>query len=98
MEPTTLKLNGDQEKFTQNFGYCNYDCYLQRFQLQAGMMLVRFARHPNKDYYNSEEYYAVANKGDKHIKLINKYGNRMHKEFCQDLNKRFAKSWKVRFV
>lgn len=98
MEHTTLKLDGDQEKFTQNFEYCNYDCYLQRFQLQAGMMLVRFARHPNKDYYNSEEYYAVVNKNDKKIKLINEYGNRMHKEFCQDLNQRFAKSWKVKFV
>lgn len=98
MKDITLKINGEQEKFTENFGICNYKCCLQRYWLDNNVILFIFARYPNKNYYCSEKYYAITDENTKHIKLISKYGNAMPKELCQVLNQRFSESWKVKFA
>lgn len=98
MENVTLEINGEQEKFTESFGTCNYDCRLQRYWLGEGVALISLVCYPDKDYFSSEEYYAIANENTKHIKLISKYGNAMPKELCQVLNQRFSESWKVKFA
>lgn len=98
MEQVELKLHGQQEKFTESFGACNYDCLLQRYWLGEGIALISLACYPDKDYFSSEEYYAIANENTKHVKLIGKYGSRMSKKLCQVLNQRFSESWKVKFI
>lgn len=98
VKDVTLKVNGEQEKFTENFGICNYKCFLQRYRLDNNVILVIFARYPNENYYCSEKYYAIADENAKHIKLISKYGDSMPKDICKVLNKRFCESWKVKFV
>lgn len=98
MEFVTLELNGEQEKFTEKFGDCYYDCYLQRFWLQEGRALIKFTYYWQKDYCESEEYSTIFDEFDKRIKLIGEVKNRLPKNICKSLNKRFSKAWGVKFI
>ena len=98
MEHVTLKLNGEQEKFTEKFGDDYYDCYLQRFWLQEGRALIKFTYYWQKDYCESEEYSTIFNEFDKRIKLIGEVKNRLPKNICKALNKRFSKALSAKFV
>lgn len=94
----TLKLHGEQEKFTEKFGNYYYECYLRRFWLQEGRTLVTFARYWSEDDCESDEYSTIVNEYDKRIKLIGEVGNRLSKDICKALNKRFSETWNIKFV
>ena len=98
MKHVTLKLNGEQEKFTEKFGDYYYDCYLQRFWLQEGRSLIKFTYYWSKDYCESEEYSTIFNEFDKRIRLLGDFNNRLPKSICKVLNKRFSKALSAKFV
>lgn len=98
MEQITLELHGKQEKFTEKFGNHYYECYLKRFWLQEGRVLVIFARYWGEDYCESDEYSTIVNEYDKRIKLIGEIGNRLPKDICKVLNKRFSDTWNIKFM
>ena len=98
MEFVTLELNGKQERFTEKFDGDYYDCFLQCFRLQEGRALVTFTCYWSEDYCESDEYSTIVNEYDKRIKLIGDVGNRLPKDICKVLNRRFSESWNIKFV
>lgn len=98
MEQITLKLHGEQEKFTEKFGNYYYECYLRRIWLQEGRALVTFTRYWSEDDCESDEYSTIVNEYDKRIKLIGDVGNRLPKDICKVLNQRFSESWNIKFI